>query len=88
VGPGTGLDFVEKKFMPLLELEFRLLGHPARSLSLCRLRYVVFLRKRLLDMKKQISIKFSFPRVFVARRSEKLVICVAVWKQFCYINGN
>jgi hypothetical protein len=40
MGPRAGLDDVEKrKFLSLPGLEFRPLGHPARSQSLCRLRY-------------------------------------------------
>jgi hypothetical protein len=40
VGPRAGLDDVEKrKFLTLPGLELRLLGRPARSQSLYRLRY-------------------------------------------------
>jgi hypothetical protein len=40
VGPRAGLDDVEKRnFLTLPELELRPLGRPARSQSLCRLRY-------------------------------------------------
>jgi hypothetical protein len=39
MGHRAGLDDVEKKFLTLLGLELRLLGRPARSQSLYRLRY-------------------------------------------------
>jgi hypothetical protein len=40
MGPRAGLEYVEKKkFLTLLGLELRLLGRPARSQSLYRLRY-------------------------------------------------
>jgi hypothetical protein len=40
VGPRAGVDDVEKrKFLTLLGLEFRPLGHPTRSQSLYRRRY-------------------------------------------------
>jgi hypothetical protein len=41
VGPRAGLDDVEKKkFLTLPGLELRLLGRPAHSQSLYRLRYI------------------------------------------------
>jgi hypothetical protein len=41
VGPRAGLDDVEtRKFLTLLGLELRLLGRPALSQSLYRLRYL------------------------------------------------
>jgi hypothetical protein len=44
VGPRTGLADVEKrKFLTLLGLELRPLGRPARSQSLYRLRYPMFI---------------------------------------------
>jgi hypothetical protein len=40
VGPRTGLDDMERrKVLSLQRLELRPLGNPARSQSLCRLRY-------------------------------------------------
>jgi hypothetical protein len=42
--PGVGLDDVEKrKFLTLQGLEIRLLGRPARSQSLYRLRFPISL---------------------------------------------
>jgi hypothetical protein len=38
--PKAGVDYAEtRKFLTLAGLELRLLGHPARSQSLYRLRY-------------------------------------------------
>jgi hypothetical protein len=43
VGPKAGLDDMEeRKFLPILGLELRPLGRPARSQSLYRLRYLGF----------------------------------------------
>jgi hypothetical protein len=64
VGPGAGVDDVEKeKFLNLPGLEFRPLRSPARSQALCRLRYLGFHYNELL-----ISSAFLAFILFTARR--------------------
>jgi hypothetical protein len=51
VGLEAGLDDVKKrKFLTLPGLEPRLLGHPARSQSLYRLRYPGFFKSKELSL--------------------------------------
>jgi hypothetical protein len=58
VGPRTGLDDVEKrKILPSPGLELRLLGRPARSQSLYRLRYPGPLSNASINNKKYIGYK-------------------------------
>jgi hypothetical protein len=53
VGLRAGLDDVERaKFLTLLGLELRPLGRPARSQSLYRLRYPIFITENVFDSKK------------------------------------
>jgi hypothetical protein len=65
VDPRAGLDDMEKrKFLTLPGLEFRILGHPARSQSLYRLSYPGSLR--VLSYSHYLSLAFALSTCFLS----------------------